>query len=417
MKTLKQLFILMFLAVQAVGQNLNPLDAMLVIDNSASMKKNDPGFLLKEALTQFIDSLGENDRSGFILFSDKVDVFIPLSSLKNDTSKVSLKSINDNINYSGRYTNSPAAIEKAFYELKTNGRKDCNKIIILLTDGIIDLADSEKNDEKARWLTEDCNTEKIRIFSIAFTEQADFELLQTLSSKTLGSYYRAITAPDISRVFENIGAELKQTTSQTIQNAGQTMISPPVTPVQQEPETSGKYNVFLLIIVILLIVLIGAAIFFLFLKKKHRTESFTDDLPEAYLVDITGITNKGTFQIKKRITRIGRVPANDLCIPDEKNYVSSFHASIEYKDHNFYLVDQDSVNGTFVNGNRIDKKERVLLKGGDEISFDKFGFKFLCPVEGERGQTVMNMGDSFGTSTIQHLPDDTEPIEDSGKTE
>jgi pSer/pThr/pTyr-binding forkhead associated (FHA) protein len=111
------------------------------------------------------------------------------------------------------------------------------------------------------------------------------------------------------------------------------------------------------------------------------------------------------------------VAANDLCIPDEKNYVSSFHAFIEYKDHNFYVVDQDSVNGTFVNGTRIEKKERIILKGGDEISFDKYGFKFLCPVEGERGQTVLNVGDSIGTHTIQHLPDDTDIPEDPSKTE
>jgi pSer/pThr/pTyr-binding forkhead associated (FHA) protein len=130
-----------------------------------------------------------------------------------------------------------------------------------------------------------------------------------------------------------------------------------------------------------------------------------EDLPEAYLIDVTGITNKSTFQIRKRITRIGRTEANDLYIPDEHSYVSSLHAILEFSGQNFYIIDQDSVNGTFVNGSRIEKKERIILKGGDEISFDKFAFKFLCPVEGERGQTVLNVGTTTGTNTVQHLPE------------
>jgi Mg-chelatase subunit ChlD len=197
MKTLKYILILISLSlyVPANGKELISTDVMVVIDNSASMKKNDPGFLLKQALTTFADNLQGDTYTGFILFSDNVDMVMALKPLKNDSAQIKLEMVTNLINYSGMHTSIPAAIEKAYYELKVNGRKGSDKLIIFLTDGIVDLPDNAKNDEKSRWLkeviTEDCKNEKIKIFSIAFTEQADFELLQTLSSKTGGSYYRA----------------------------------------------------------------------------------------------------------------------------------------------------------------------------------------------------------------------------------
>lgn len=394
------------------GIESKTIDIMVVIDNSASMKKNDPDYLLKQALTVLIRNLQPNTSIGFILFSDQVDMFLPLRPMGSDTAKNSLNMVFNKINYNGKFTNIPLAIERAYYELIRNGRKESDKCVVFMTDGIVDLPDKIASKEKSEWLKTvlvgDCNKDKVAIFSIAFTEKADFELIQTLASKTGGSYYRAMNASEMGKVFNDITQLLKKRAEQ-----GQSQPSADNTATKVKSEmptiestgTSSSIIVILIIVIAVAVVVVG--VFMLTKKGKKGSSPVAEgELPEAYLIDVTGITNKGTIQLRKKVTRIGRVEANDVYIPDEKNYVSSFHAMIEYSDSRFYLIDQESVNGTFLNGERLEGKKKVLLKGGDEISFDKFNFKFLCPQEGERGQTVMHNNSSIANTTIQHLPEE-----------
>ena len=105
------------------------------------------------------------------------------------------------VNYKGMFSDTPAAVERAIYELKINGRTDAEKIIILLTDGIVDTGDRLRDIEREKWLkeslTELSKTSRIRIFGIAFTDQADYRLIQTLAFQTDGEYFRAQTTEDI----------------------------------------------------------------------------------------------------------------------------------------------------------------------------------------------------------------------------
>lgn len=55
---------------------------------------------------------------------------------------------------------------------------------------------------------------------------------------------------------------------------------------------------------------------------------------------------------------IGRDLENDFVISHPK--VSRFHAKLELKDGAFYIRDQLSTNGTFVNGNRLTKEHQLL---------------------------------------------------------
>lgn len=63
---------------------------------------------------------------------------------------------------------------------------------------------------------------------------------------------------------------------------------------------------------------------------------------------------------------VGRDPSCDLAI-DEKR-ISRRHASFLFKHESLFVRDQQSANGTFVNGQRIDIAE---LKVGDTVRFDR----------------------------------------------
>ncbi|MDX2505959.1 MAG: FHA domain-containing protein [Gammaproteobacteria bacterium] len=69
------------------------------------------------------------------------------------------------------------------------------------------------------------------------------------------------------------------------------------------------------------------------------------------------------YDITKRTTTIGRRSDNDITIdsPD----VSNRHARLNF-EQNYYLTDQRSSNGTYINGKKI---LHAKLSDGDEIHF------------------------------------------------
>ena len=65
------------------------------------------------------------------------------------------------------------------------------------------------------------------------------------------------------------------------------------------------------------------------------------------------------------LTRVGRDEQNDLILHESS--VSSFHAElVRLEDGGLRVIDLDSSNGTFVNGDRIN---RAVLKVGDRLMF------------------------------------------------
>lgn len=98
-------------------------------------------------------------------------------------------------------------------------------------------------------------------------------------------------------------------------------------------------------------------------------------IPEAFLIDINGATDKNLYKFSKRTTKIGRMRDNDIYI--NKSTVSALHAQIEYKNNEFYLTDNNSANGTYLNEGKQRITNTVCLKGEDIIYFDQYKFRFL----------------------------------------
>lgn len=86
--------------------------------------------------------------------------------------------------------------------------------------------------------------------------------------------------------------------------------------------------------------------------------------PSALLVGIKGPVQGKQFSIEKEHYRIGTNSDSDLRITGDE-YVSGTHASLRYEHGGFFLYDQDSRNGTFLNEKKV--KGTALVQGGDHI--------------------------------------------------
>jgi Mg-chelatase subunit ChlD len=195
-------------AVTEAGASLElPKDIVLLLDNSGSMKKTDPQFLVKKAVEQFVRESPDDTWLGVLVFDRDARLAAPLTSLAAETRDSVVAGLAQ-LDYRGLLTNIPAAMERAIYELKLNGREDATKSIVFLTDGIVDTGNRFRDFESVRWLREelagDAARNGIRIYQVALSDEADFQLLQSLAQRTRGEYFRAYRAEDTARVLQRI---------------------------------------------------------------------------------------------------------------------------------------------------------------------------------------------------------------------
>lgn len=386
-------------------------DVILVLDNSGSMKKNDPNFLVNKAVKEFISQQDENTRVGIVIFDQAVRLPVSLTDASLSNRETLLNSI-ESINYKGLFTDSPAGIERAIYELKNNGRADAQKSIIFMTDGIVDTGKPDRDLEKSKWLREDLAPDaadnEIKIFGIAFTDEADFQLIQSISQKTGGEYYRALVVGDLQNVFEQINKIINtppkpEPAPEVLQPAP--VESPPI--IEQAPppapviievpvQTMGEEErirsmIIIAAAIVLTLTLLGILI--LLLRRNRELKAGVDTfVQEAYINDLQGKTDKQTHKLGTKPTMFGRVAGKDTehldYIVVNESTIGRRHALIEFKDYSFWIVDQGSINGTFVNGEPVSSE--VRLKHGDRIRLHKCEFEFIMPEMEDSGMTVIS---------------------------
>ena len=71
--------------------------------------------------------------------------------------------------------------------------------------------------------------------------------------------------------------------------------------------------------------------------------------------------HRGNTYTLSNVLNIGRVEDNDIVITDD-SFISSHHARIEVRPEGVWVVDLQSTNGSFVNGQRV-ASERSVRKG------------------------------------------------------
>ncbi len=120
-----------------------------------------------------------------------------------------------------------------------------------------------------------------------------------------------------------------------------------------------------------------------------------------------GGTKDYSYEFDQPLITIGRLKENDIQLP--LSTVSGYHAQIVKEGDNYYLVDRGSINGTYLNGQRLVAGEKKLLGDSDLIKIQTFdlyfstGFNVLGIDSGATVQVarqmVMEVLGSWQTST------------------
>jgi FHA domain/zinc-ribbon domain len=106
----------------------------------------------------------------------------------------------------------------------------------------------------------------------------------------------------------------------------------------------------------------------------------------ALLVVMRGPNAGSRFRLDGDLTTAGRHPDSDIFLDDVT--VSRRHAEFYREGGRFTVRDVGSLNGTYVNGSRIEEAE---LNGGDEVQIGKFRLQFLISSE-PSGQPISGGG-------------------------
>ncbi len=94
------------------------------------------------------------------------------------------------------------------------------------------------------------------------------------------------------------------------------------------------------------------------------------DDTQVHLSDLpSGVPSQAgaVFALRGTVTRLGRHPDSDVMLDDIT--VSRRHADIVRVAHEYHVRDAGSLNGTYVNSERVDE---AVLRQGDEVQIGKF---------------------------------------------
>ena len=97
---------------------------------------------------------------------------------------------------------------------------------------------------------------------------------------------------------------------------------------------------------------------------------------QALLLVKHGPNAGSTFLIETDVTTAGRNPSNDVFLDDVT--VSRTHAEIRRTEEGFFVHDLGSLNGTYVNRERV---EVTKLASHDELQIGKFKLVFFAAGE------------------------------------
>lgn len=193
-----------------------PLDAVVLMDDSGSMRWTDPLKLRISAFSLFIRLLRNDDAVGLVKFDDGASVVAPLEVLIGDSQRTHLDKAVSRLPARGAYTDIYTGLKVALEAMQQRSRETAEKVVLLLSDGIMDVnpAAGMSHEEKLRLLHDTVlpayRAARVRIVTLALSPEADRALLEDIAMATQGHFFYAPQAPALSPALYSIFNDLKQ---------------------------------------------------------------------------------------------------------------------------------------------------------------------------------------------------------------
>ncbi len=162
-------------------------------------------------------------------------------------------------------------------------------------------------------------------------------------------------------------------------------IATPATPIQivTQPSKTDKFEAWLWYVIpaaLLVLMVLTIATFSMMLRRQNKNQSAIINFPEVkpYAFLVTQDETKARYPITRTTCRLGRSKNNEITLRDSS--VSRRHAEINRdKGDEFTLIDLNSLNGVFVNNEKIG---RYKLKEGDIVEIGDVNLRFtLMPTD------------------------------------
>ena len=384
-------------------------DVVLVLDNSGSMRANDPARLAAPAVMEFIRGQPSNTRVAIVLFTADATLALPLMPAEVAADGEAENALRK-FNYRGAWTQIAAGVERGLYELRNDGRPEATRAIVLMTDGVIDTGDALHDRELDKWLREDlagqARRDGVKIFGVAFTERADFQLLQSLAATTGSEYFRVLNPQGIGRTLQRIDVMLNEATPapeapSAAESAPAAYAEPAPQPEATAPEAAqeggGGWWWWALSAVALLAIAVALGWAFRLTRhgagghakagKPDKEEEIKHDHgPVAVLYNNYERHELGALPVV--IGRAGGTdPGRQYIIVPEKT-VGRWHATIERRGQTFWVRDEGSVNGTFINDERVIGEQP--LKHRDTLRVHSHSYEFEIPELADADRTHLS---------------------------
>ncbi|MBF0474112.1 MAG: VWA domain-containing protein [Nitrospirae bacterium] len=188
-------------------------DVVVVLDSSGSMKHTDPFNLRLPAARLFVSLLGADDRAAIESFNTKSDILIPLTMVKEAGNLDKLVNAINKVPSTGLWTNIYDALDMAYVLLDKNIRPNSKPIVILMSDGKMDTSDAAMDakltDTLKTTLLQKYKDRGIVIYTMAFSDESDKELLEYIAKATNGLFYVDLTSDNLHMRFTSIFENLK----------------------------------------------------------------------------------------------------------------------------------------------------------------------------------------------------------------
>ncbi|MFD1988415.1 VWA domain-containing protein [Paenibacillus nicotianae] len=201
-------------ATNSTNNSTTPIDAVLVLDASNSMKSSDPQQLGSEAMKLFIDMLpSQGDRVGVVSYTDRIEREKALTAIQSADDKTQLKSFIDGLTR-GAYTDISVGMKEAVTILQDNAQQGHEPMIVLFADGNNQLnSNSGRSNSQAdadlNTAVEQAKKDGYPVYTIGLNADGKLnqEALKKIADDTGGKSFVTTSAEELPEILSEIFAD------------------------------------------------------------------------------------------------------------------------------------------------------------------------------------------------------------------